>query len=73
MTNIIELAKAAGGVHSGTAFISGSYPRTLIGFGPDALERFEALIRADEREQIIELPQIKGNLFAEKAIRARKP
>ncbi len=37
------------------------------------LERFEALIRADEREQIIALPQIKGNLFAEKAIRARKP
>ena len=45
-TEILELAKQAGG----TAYTNRHYDGTAMAFGPDALERFAALVAAKERE-----------------------
>ena len=75
MSNIIELARQAGG----TPYTNRHYHgETAMAFGPVALERFVSLIRADEREACAKVCDVtppypfRPSIEAAHAIRARE-
>lgn len=49
--DVLRMAREAGGMPYRNRFVDG----TAFAFGPEALERFAALVRADEREKCAQM------------------